>query len=151
MFTAIIAGILGFILRRPGLSLIIAGVLVGTVALAWGGSKVTNWWHRHQQDKVLRMDHESLKQIEEARHQATQASQAAKQALQQNQAVLRQLGEMAKEVKALRARADALEPQVVQLRKSRQQIEAQRAAQPPPKNLQEAHSALEALGYVQGR
>lgn len=151
MFTAIAVVAARFIMRRPGLSLIIGGVLVGTVALAYGGGKARDWWHKHQQDKVLQMDNDSIHKTEEARNQALKAAQEARQALQQNQAILRQLGELGKEVKALRARADALEPQVVQLRKSRQQIEAQRAAQPPPRNLQEAHSALEALGYVQGR
>lgn len=147
MFTTIAAAVLGFFIRRPGMALIIVAAVLGAIGLAWGGGKVTRWWHQHQQEKVLKMDREAIKQIEEARNDAAKASQTAKQAIAETQAARRELATLAHQMADLRARANKMEPQLAALKKSRQDIDTAFKAQQPPKDLQEAHSALEALGY----
>ena len=147
MFTTIVAAVVGFFIRKPMLSLIVVGSVVLLIGLAWGGSSVNNWWHKHQQEKVLKLDHDSIQKIQEARDEATKASAVAKKALQDSQAAQKELATLAHEVTDLRARANKMEPLIADLRKRRADIETAFKAQPPPKDLQEALSALEALGY----
>lgn len=142
---AFLGWVLGYVIRNPLRALISLLVVVGLVGVVYGATSVNNWWKKHQQDKVIKMDEESLKRIQEARDEAAQAKAAAQKALTDAQAVQRRLTEMAHQVEDLRTRANKIDPVIADLRKRRGEIEATRL--PPPKDLQEAHSALEALGY----